>query len=245
MDYFKVFDKEIYGYEMDFHGFYHPARALRMVNNGFIDSVGKQGLQLLDLKKINATQLMGMLDLRILEDVSVRSGHQSASVYARPLERTRSILTNRVYLAIDDRPIVTLDGVIMIVDMDTHKVIPTRELEERLGIQLAPPLPAGPARLELPEDMELAMEITVRHCECDINRHLNVARYVDYICEVVGYWTGPRKRLSRLKIELNQECCPGDVIGVYVKQGEAGCFVKGVKQTGTAAFKAYCEMIVV
>ncbi len=240
----KALESQVYSYEMDYHGYYHPMRMFRTINKGFFEVVDKQGLSMNALnEKINATRMMGMVDLQILKDIQVLRDYEDLTVYAQPLQRTRSVLTNRAYLTWRGETCAMLDGVAMAVGRDTRKVIPTQTLVEQMGVQLPEPLPGSAPRLELPEDMTLKHEYPVRYWECDLNAHLNVARYVDYVCEAVGYWEGKRKRLHRIKIEFNKECFPGDLMGMYVKAVEGGVYAKGVKQqTGETAFKAYCVM---
>jgi acyl-ACP thioesterase len=135
-----------------------------------------------------------------------------------------------------------MNQVSMIVSMETRKVLPTEYVCEQMGTDIMKTTIAAPRRLKLPEDMELKREVIVRYSECDINQHLNAGRYIDHICETLGYWEGEHKIMNRLRIEFNRECVPGDTLGLYVKRSVHGWYVKGVKNGTEDAFKAYVEM---
>ncbi len=240
----KVLDTYVYSYEMDYHGYYPPAFLFRSLNGGFFRVLGNNGLRMVDIRsKINATHMVGMLDMQVMGDISVlATDRESIELYAKPISRTKGVFRNEVYLVKDGQALASLEGVTMIVDVATRRVIPTEQVLERMERPYYPITAPVPKRLCLPEEMELWREIEVRYGDCDMNKHLNTTRYIEYICETLGFWKGPRKRMSRLQIEFNRECLAEDVLQIYVTEAETGYYIKGVKKAGEPAFKAYCEL---
>lgn len=246
MDYekvYKVYDKIIYSYEMDYQKHLPPSAMLRVINGGYYGAMGKLGMRYVDISsKMNATHMNGMTDLHIFKPVQVFSGEQTVELYATPVTRTKGVFMARIYLLLQGEVIAMLDQVSMIVSMETHRVLPTEYVTQTMGCEVEQSPIGAPRRLQIPEDMELAREVQVRYSECDINRHMNTSRYIDHICETLGYWEGNLKIMNRLRIEFNSECVPGDTLGIYVKQTDNGWYVKGMKNRETLSFKAYVEM---
>ena len=243
MDYFKVFDKNIYSHEMDYQGHYPPAAMHRLINGGYFGALGKMGFRYPDIKReMNATHMVGMTDLHILKPVQVLNDVQSVEIYSLPLMRTKAVFMARVFVVQNGEVLAMLNQVSMIVSLESRRVLPTDYVTQTMGREVIKTNIGAPRRLQIPEDMELMREVQVRYSECDINRHMNTGRYIDLICETLGYWEGKQKIMNRLRIEFDSECVPGDTLGVYVKRSANGWYVKGVKNGETLSFKAYVEM---
>ena len=68
MEYSKILDRNIYSYEMDYHGYYPPSAYHRLGNGGYFGSLKKHGLPFPAIRaKMNATHMVGMTDLHTLK----------------------------------------------------------------------------------------------------------------------------------------------------------------------------------
>lgn len=243
MDYLKVSEKNIYSHEMDYYGHYPPSAMFRLINGGYFSLMGKHGMRYLDIKSaIHATHMVGMSDLHILKPVQVLNDIQPVELYALPLTRTKGVFMARVFVVLNGQVLAILNQVSMIVSLDTRRVLPTAYVMEAMDKEIPMSTITAPKRLQLPDDMELVREVEVRYSECDLNRHMNAGRYIDHICETLGYWAGSQKIMNRLRIQFDRECIPGDTLGIYVKKTEKGWYVKGMKNKEVLSFRAYVEM---
>ena len=243
MEHKKIFDKNIYSHEMDYQGYYPPASMHRLCNSSYFGCMRDNGLPYPAIRaKINATHMVGMADLHILKPIQVLNDVQSVELYSLPLKRSKGVFMARVFAVQNGEILAMMNQVSMIVSMETRKVLPTEYVCEQMGTDIMKTTIGAPRRLMLPEDMELVREHQVRYADCDINKHMNTGKYIDQICETLGYWEGSHKVMNRLRIEFNRECVPGDTLGLYVKRSVHGWYVKGVKNGAEDAFKAYVEM---
>jgi acyl-ACP thioesterase len=215
----------------------------RLCNSSYFGCMRDNGLPYPAIRaKINATHMVGMADLHILRPIQVLNDVQSVELYSLPLMRSKGVFMARVFAVQNGEILAMMNQVSMIVSMDSRKVMPTQEVCDSMGVDIMKTTIAAPRRLKLPEDMELVREHVVRYADCDINKHMNTGKYIDQICETLGYWEGRHKVMNRLRIEFNRECVPGDTLGLYVKRSVHGWYVKGVKNGTEDAFKAYVEM---
>lgn len=243
MDYFKVFDKNIYSHEMDYQGHYPPSAMHRMSNGGYFGALRAVGLPYPKIRaKMNATHMVGMADLHIFKPIQVINECEVVELYSMPVMRTKGVFMARVFVVLRGEVLAMLNQVSMIVSLDSRRVLPTEYVCEQMETDIMRTNMAAPRRLQLPEDMELVREVEVRYSECDLNRHMGSGRYIDHICETLGYWEGPLKIMNRLRIEFDGECMPGDTLGIYVKPTAKGWYVKGMKNGEKLSFKAYVEM---
>jgi len=243
MDYYKIFDKNIYSHEMDYQGHYPPSAMHRMGNGAYFGSLRNVGLPYPAIRaKMNATHMVGMTDLHIFQPIQVLNESQSVELYSLPVMRTKGVFMARVFVVLHGEILAMMNQISMIVSMETRRVLPTEYVCEQMGTDIMKSNMSAPRRLQLPDDMEAVREIEVRFSECDLNRHMNAGRYIDHICETLGYWEGTHKIMSRLRIEFDSECMPGDTLTFYVKPTVKGWYVKGVKNHQQLSFKAYVEM---
>ncbi|MBQ2955942.1 MAG: hypothetical protein IJE08_05720 [Clostridia bacterium] len=192
--------------------------------------------------KINATHMVGMADLHILKPIQVIKDYQSVELYSLPLMRTKGVFMARVFAILDGEILAMMNQVSMIVSMETRRVLPTDYVCEAMGTDVMKSTMTAPRRLVLPDDMELAREIKVQYSQCDINRHMNAGKYIDEICETLGYWEGNHKIMNRLRTEFVGECVPGDTLSIYIKKTKNGWYVKGIRNHEQLSFRAYVEM---
>lgn len=243
MEYSKIFDKNIYSHEMDYQGYYPPSAMHRLINGGYFGCMRDNGLPYPAIRaKMNATHMVGMTDLHIFKPIQVLYDYQTIELYSLPLMRTKGVFMARVFVVLNGEVLAMLNQVSMIVGLDARRVLPTEYVCEQMNIDVMKTNIGAPRRLQLPDDMNLVREIQVRYSECDLNRHMNTGKYIDQICETLGYWEGDLKIMNRLRIEFDRECIPGDTLSIYTKKTQKGWYVKGIKNHQELSFKAYVEM---
>jgi len=243
MKYTKVFDKNIYSHEMDYQAHYPPAAMHRLINGGYFGTMRDHGLAYPAIRaKLNATHMVGMTDLHILKPVQVLNDTQTVELYSLPLMRTKAVFMARVFVVLNGEVLAMLNQVSMIVGMEARRVLPTEYVCDKMEVDIMKTDIAAPRRLQIPDEMELAREVQIRYSECDLNQHMNTGKYIDQICETLGYWEGKHKIMNRLRIEFDKECIPGDTLSIYTKKTQKGWYVKGVKNHEALSFKAYVEM---
>lgn len=90
-------------------------------------------------------------------------------------------------------------------------------------------------------EMEQLGKYTVRYSDCDSNRHLTSPKYLDYVCDVTGFWVGEEKLCALMQVDYVSECRPGEEI-VFLGRAEGEKqFVRGVHPDGSTAFDAVCS----
>lgn len=130
----------------------------------------------------------------------------------------------------------------VLADLDTHKLFRLSNVAEFAGtdggelckdkLLHKPRLPEGLA-------LEEAERRLMRYSDCDINGHVNNARYADFVCDAVHLETlGRGKFVSRLQVGYLAECRPGERIGLYTAAGDGSCYVRGMGDEGKARFDA-------
>lgn len=240
-----MYDRHIYHDEMDYYGHYPPSQYIRLTGNAFFCSLEPQGFALKDLvSKMNATWMLGMADLHILKDFGSDAPSTPVQVYALPLMHTGAVFLSRIYAAVDGKPIAMLDGLGMVVSLESRKLLRPADVAKQLGHEIGEAQIPAPARINLPDEMTFVREFPVYYAFCDVNRHLTFSRYPDLICESIEYWSrGHHRAMKRLRIEYAQEARVGDVLSIYIREIDGQIFVRGQKQNGAISFKAIVEMV--
>lgn len=90
-----------------------------------------------------------------------------------------------------------------------------------------------------------SFERLVNYNDIDINRHVNNARYVDWLLECFPAEALSEKQISALQLNYLSEAKPGDIIliDMYSDAGGAGYYLEGAsKASGTGIFQAKLEL---
>lgn len=93
-------------------------------------------------------------------------------------------------------------------------------------------------------DAEPVYEKEVKYSDIDVNRHVNNARYLDFIMDAVPAAFHEDKKVKSLQVNYKHECRLGEKIRVLRKQETPDIFyVEGViGETGVKAFQARMKL---
>jgi medium-chain acyl-[acyl-carrier-protein] hydrolase len=97
-----------------------------------------------------------------------------------------------------------------------------------------------PKKLFLPPDMELAQTRKVMYSEVDMNKHMNNAKYANWICELFNNEQLTEKQVRVLKINYIAEAYLGQEVEIYTSASGSGTLVCG-KTDGKVVFDGYIE----
>ncbi len=104
-----------------------------------------------------------------------------------------------------------------------------------------PVLLPEPGKILLPKDMKKADERTVLYSDVDMNRHMNNTKYLNWICELFPGEVLESQSMKSIRLNYIAEAYFGQVIELYSKSEESGCFVCG-KTNEKTIFDALIEM---
>lgn len=94
-------------------------------------------------------------------------------------------------------------------------------------------------RPKLPAEMALAEERLMHYSDCDINGHVNNARYADFTCDALKMETRKQgKFVSQLQVGYLHECHPGEQVLIYTGAAEDRLCVRGVGSDEVPRFDA-------
>lgn len=245
MEMHKIFDRSVQSYEMDYYQYLPPANLMRLTANASFAALRDYGYNYIDLRnQLGATWMMGMVDMRVLQDVTVSNKDTNLMLYASPLHRTPANFMLRILAVEDDKTLISkTDVCVMVVSFKERRILRTDDVVAQMGSPSNEIILPSPARLEMPDSMEHAMDQPIRYFDCDRNQHLNAYRYADFICQVAGYWDhGKHVKAEQIRIEFDSECLPGETLSMFKKDMDNGAYVKGIKQDGRTSFKAFMRI---
>ncbi|MGI6028825.1 MAG: hypothetical protein ACOX81_05410 [Candidatus Heteroscillospira sp.] len=90
-------------------------------------------------------------------------------------------------------------------------------------------------------DMAPAGERAVHYSDCDANQHLTSPRYLDWLCDMTGFWEGNEKLCRLMQVDYLSECCVGEKVEFYTAGADGRVYVCGRHADGKAAFDAVCR----
>ncbi|MTQ98320.1 acyl-ACP thioesterase [Pseudoflavonifractor sp. BIOML-A6] len=171
--------------------------------------------------------------LRWSEKVEVRTWHRGgrgAAMY-RDFDlrvdgvRVGEAVSTWVLADMDTRKLFRLSGVAQFEGTDGGELCKDKLLHK-------PKLPEGLALAETERRL-------MRYSDCDINGHVNNARYADFACDALHLENlGREAFVSQLQLGYLAECRPGERIALSTA-GRDGCrYVRGVGEEGKARFDA-------
>lgn len=96
-----------------------------------------------------------------------------------------------------------------------------------------------PAKLKMPENMNLIGEKTVLYSDCDINGHLNNARYPDMLLSFVKEGqTAPGRRIENVKLNFLKEAALGEELKIYHAEYDGVHYFRTVRSDGNTNLEA-------
>lgn len=141
-------------------------------------------------------------------------------------------------LLVDGTPVGEAVSTWVLADQDTRKLIRLGSVAEFQGTdggtlckdkQLS--------RLKLPGAMTPAGSRTLYYSDADVNRHVNNARYADYLCDALRLEElGKGRRVSSMQIGFLAECRPGETLTISTAQAGGLYYVHGADEAGVSRF---------
>ena len=130
----------------------------------------------------------------------------------------------------------------VMVDPDSHKVVPARGCPEFRGTD------GGELnrkerlrRVELPEAFDDRTLREMRYSDTDMNGHINNVHYADFLCDAVHLETlGRGKFVSEFQICFLSECRAGETIAIDSTVRDGVCWARGTDSDGRERFE--CSM---
>lgn len=78
----------------------------------------------------------------------------------------------------------------------------------------------------------------VRYGDIDVNKHLNNARYIEWMCDVLGFEKFNDSFISDISVQFKKETAPGDFLLIEKKETETGFKVRFIDEEGQVHFVA-------
>lgn len=190
------------------------------------------------MAELGATWMLGQVVLEYMRPIGVAT---EVEVEVTPHEHFGAAVMRRAVMRQDGEVVMRFTGKTLPVYYEARKVV-TPEAMAHMWLIPAAPRGENFDWVRLPEKMELVEQYPVRYGDCDMNGHLTAFRYVDLICETVGYWGKELHLLERLQIDYKKECMPGEVIDLYRGEADGILYVSGVHSNGVVAFNASVKL---
>ena len=132
----------------------------------------------------------------------------------------------------EDLMIVRGRGAWLVLDIEKRRPLRAQSVMENMppneGIDA---LPSGPASLDPKENLLKKMERTALYSDIDYIGHVNNARYIQWIQDVVDYDLLTNADQIRLDINYLSEVLPGDVVEIWTAPLDNSITVQPVENT--------------
>ena len=69
----------------------------------------------------------------------------------------------------------------------------------------------------------------VRYSDVDTNRHLNNARYIEWVCDILGSERFKQHYIADLSVYFKKETAPNEVLSLEMKEDGDCFYVRGLK----------------
>jgi medium-chain acyl-[acyl-carrier-protein] hydrolase len=197
--------------DADFMGTWRPAAAFTAMQELGEMHSAKLGVGFFDLRPLSAAWVVTrtLLEIDRLpvigEKITARTwpGRARHAVYPR-------------YYTFDDeagRPLARASSLWVLMDMGAREMITakSRGLPDFAAATLAPPIanPGGIARLTGAPDVQRRQVV---FSDLDINRHVNNAKYVEWLCDRFDHSWHLSNRMARLLVHFSGETRPEDAL---------------------------------
>ena len=116
-------------------------------------------------------------------------------------------------------------------------------MPKRVGLNFPDDIPeTGNVAIETDFDDEDGFEFVekrqVRYGDIDVNGHLNNARYVEWMCDVLGYEAFKDQYICDLSVQFKKETAPGEWLILEKKEENDAFKVRGLDEAGQVHFMA-------
>ena len=109
----------------------------------------------------------------------------------------------------------------LVLDLDARRTANMEELNELRTLVLDRPCPIDPPTRMRIENGQKIDSFAVRYSDIDLNRHVNSARYVEYLLNQYPFEWYDNHRITRFEIAYAHEALPGINIDVYREEKQA------------------------
>lgn len=237
----KVLDYNITGHDTDYYRCISPNSYLKIAETACFTASETEGMLMQRMiDELQATWMTASFQLEIYQDIFYVG---PIEVYVEQFVKNGVMFTRTGHILRDGVEIARFHMNTMAVNYKTRKVMPPEVVGDYFGVPYVV-AQGSPARLGMPNDMEIYETYTVRYSDCDHNQHLRACEYVNLICDAAEYWTGPvrEKKGRALQVEFLGECKAGEKLTIYRKFTPEAVYVSGVRSDGKTSFKAYFVM---
>lgn len=90
--------------------------------------------------------------------------------------------------------------------------------------------------------MEEKLRERVRFSDCDSNMHLSSPKYIDFICDAIGYWEDGESLFETMQIDYVSECRAGQELVMSVANDGEMTYVRGSREDGTVTFDSMFKL---
>jgi len=91
-----------------------------------------------------------------------------------------------------------------------------------------PPAAAIPGKINFPDYSVTAETRTARYADIDPNRHVNNAKYVEWICDILHGEDFAERKITRVNINYINEVTPGQEVEIKTGGGDGKFYFKGI-----------------
>ena len=109
----------------------------------------------------------------------------------------------------------------LVLDLEARRTANMEELNELRTLVLDRPCPIDPPTRMRIENGQKIDSFAVRYSDIDLNRHVNSARYVEYLLNQYPFEWYDNNRITRFEIAYAHEALPGINIDVYREEKQA------------------------
>lgn len=224
---------------LDYFGYVSPSLLMHEASECLALQGEEEGVPIVRMmEELGATWMLGQAVLEMLCPIKVGT---EVEVETTPHEHFGVTVIRRAEMRQNGEVVMRMLNKSLVVDYEARKAVP---LEKMAHMWLIPEHPKGEnfGWVSLPEKMEFVERYLVRYGDCDMNEHMTAYRYIDLICESVGYWGEEMRLIERLQIDYKKECTPGEIIDLYRGESDGILYVSGVHSDGKVSFNASVKL---
>ncbi|MFI3236879.1 MAG: thioesterase [Lachnospiraceae bacterium] len=138
----------------------------------------------------------------------------------------------------DGDMIVKAHSIWSFLDMEKGRpVLPTEEMYQKYDLGERLDMNYASRKVKLPNEMEFALQVTVRRDDLDTNHHLNNAKFIAIALEALC----KDFEVAQICAEYKKQAYEGDVIYLYTAQMEAGMGICLKDKHGDVYLNVYAQ----
>lgn len=230
-----TFEKEyiVDSRDVDLFGTLRPSTMLANLQDaatvhGFLQGMGREVL----VARYNAFWMMARLSFHL--DRPIRFG-ETLNVCTYHRGSGGAMVYRDFDLTVDGQPVGECTTAWVVTTFDTRTMLRPKRIPELVNAEYPSVTKSKTlGHLKPPGELQLLELRPVRYSETDINGHMNNTRYADVACDAIGYEKMKDRFLSDMQINYLKECFAGETLHVLGVPTEAGWFIRGADDAGSA-----------